>query len=104
MPAKAPFRGFLQQIKMNKLTPEEKRVIIDKGTEAPFTGEYVNNKASGIYICRKYGSSVQKDWSLEGLPFWRTCLYNLKFGRKVFTCMAGFWWYFKTLIFLNQLK
>ena len=38
---------------MNKLTPEERRVIIDKGTEAPFIGEYVNNKATGIYVCRQ---------------------------------------------------
>lgn len=38
---------------MNKLTKEEKRVIIDKGTEAPFLGEYVNNKEKGIYICRQ---------------------------------------------------
>jgi peptide methionine sulfoxide reductase MsrB len=38
---------------MNPLTPEEKRVIIDKGTEAPFTGEYVNNKAHGVYVCRQ---------------------------------------------------
>ena len=38
---------------MNPLTPLEKRVIIDKGTEAPFTGEYVNNKAHGVYICRQ---------------------------------------------------
>jgi len=38
---------------MNKLTTEEKSVIIDKGTEAPFTGEYVNNKATGIYVCRQ---------------------------------------------------
>lgn len=38
---------------MNELTPEEKRVIIDKGTEAPFTGEYVNNKATGVYVCRQ---------------------------------------------------
>ena len=28
---------------LNTLKPEEKRVIIDKGTEAPFVGEYVNN-------------------------------------------------------------
>ena len=38
---------------MNPLTSEEKRVIIDKGTEAPFTGEYVNTKATGVYVCRQ---------------------------------------------------
>lgn len=38
---------------MKELTPEEKRVIIDKGTEAPFTGEYVNTKATGVYVCRQ---------------------------------------------------
>lgn len=43
---------------MNQLTPEEKRVIIDKGTEAPFTGEYVNNKAAGIYVCRQCGAKL----------------------------------------------
>ena len=38
---------------MNKLTSEEKRVIIDKGTEARFNGEYVNNKETGVYVCRQ---------------------------------------------------
>ncbi|MFZ2206110.1 MAG: methionine-R-sulfoxide reductase [Microgenomates group bacterium] len=38
---------------MNQLTAEEKRIIIDKGTEAPFKGEYVNTKEAGIYICRQ---------------------------------------------------
>jgi len=38
---------------MNKLTDEEKRVIIDKGTEVPFIGEYVNNKENGVYVCRQ---------------------------------------------------
>ncbi len=38
---------------MNTLSEEEKKVIIDKGTEAPFLGEYVNNKEKGIYICRQ---------------------------------------------------
>ena len=37
----------------NKLTPEEERVIIHKGTEMPFTGEYDNNKAAGTYVCRR---------------------------------------------------
>jgi len=38
---------------MNILTLEEKKVIIDKGTEAPFVGEYVNNKKTGVYVCRQ---------------------------------------------------
>jgi len=38
---------------MRKLTPEETRVIINKGTEAPFSGEYVNNKETGVYVCRQ---------------------------------------------------
>ncbi len=37
----------------NKLTPEEERVIVHKGTEMPFTGEYNNNKSSGTYVCRR---------------------------------------------------
>ena len=37
----------------NKLTPEEEYVIIHKGTERPFVGEYTNNKVEGIYICRR---------------------------------------------------
>ena len=38
---------------MNELTPEEKSVIIGKGTEAPFTGEYVNHRETGVYVCRQ---------------------------------------------------
>ncbi len=37
------------------LTPEEKQVILDKGTEAPFSGEYVNTTAVGTYVCRQCG-------------------------------------------------
>jgi peptide methionine sulfoxide reductase MsrB len=43
---------------MNKLTSDEKRVIIDKGTEAPFAGKYVNNKKTGVYVCRQCGTSL----------------------------------------------
>lgn len=38
---------------MNELNEEEKRIILGKGTEAPFTGEYVNNKETGVYVCRQ---------------------------------------------------
>ncbi|MCU0373360.1 MAG: bifunctional methionine sulfoxide reductase B/A protein [Ignavibacteria bacterium] len=37
----------------NKLTPEEERVIIHKGTEFAFTGEYYDNKEKGTYICKR---------------------------------------------------
>jgi len=37
----------------NKLTPEEERVILYKGTERPFTGEYTDNKQPGTYVCRR---------------------------------------------------
>ncbi|MEK7453163.1 MAG: methionine-R-sulfoxide reductase [Patescibacteria group bacterium] len=43
---------------MNELTKEEKRVIIDKGTEAPFIGEYVDNKETGVYLCRQCGAPL----------------------------------------------
>lgn len=42
----------------NPLTKEEERVILHKGTEMPFTGEYDNNKASGTYICRRCNTSL----------------------------------------------
>ena len=37
----------------NKLTPEEERVIIDKATEAPFTGKYDNFYEDGTFICQR---------------------------------------------------
>ena len=37
----------------NKLTPEEERVLLRKGTDAPFTGEYTGKKDEGMYICRR---------------------------------------------------
>lgn len=41
-------------MQFNNLTPEEKRVIEEKGTEAPFTGEYDNFfPPEGIFACRK---------------------------------------------------
>ena len=39
--------------KLNKLTPEEEYVIIQKGTEMPYTGKYYKNKEVGTYLCRQ---------------------------------------------------
>ena len=38
---------------LNKLTPDEARVIVDKGTERPFTGEYDDFFQEGTYVCRR---------------------------------------------------
>ena len=40
-------------MKYNPLTPEEEKVIVNKATEAPFTGEYDTTFAEGTYICRR---------------------------------------------------
>jgi methionine-R-sulfoxide reductase len=39
--------------KYNNLTPEEERVILRKGTEMPYTGDLLNNKQEGTYVCRQ---------------------------------------------------
>jgi len=41
-----------------KLTPEEERVILNKGTERPFTGKYVNHSADGTYTCKQCGAKL----------------------------------------------
>ncbi|MEL6805965.1 MAG: peptide-methionine (R)-S-oxide reductase, partial [Bacteroidota bacterium] len=37
----------------NPLTKEEERIIVHKGTEMPFTGEYNNFKLDGTFVCRR---------------------------------------------------
>ena len=44
---------MLDKENWNQLTPEERRVIINKGTEAPFSGEYNKVKGSGLFVCRQ---------------------------------------------------
>ena len=43
---------------MLPLSPDEKRIILDKGTEQPFTGKYWNNTAQGVYLCRQCGGAL----------------------------------------------
>ena len=44
-----------------KLSPDERRVLLHQGTEAPFCGTLLNNKGKGVYSCR-----------LCGLPLFRS--------------------------------
>jgi peptide-methionine (R)-S-oxide reductase len=44
-----------------KLTPEERHILLDHGTERPFCGPLLHNHESGTYVCR-----------LCGLPLFRS--------------------------------
>lgn len=45
-------------MQLKQLTPEEKAVIIDKGTEHPFTGKYDDFFEDGVYTCRQCGTEL----------------------------------------------
>ncbi|HNR42254.1 MAG TPA: bifunctional methionine sulfoxide reductase B/A protein [Bacteroidales bacterium] len=42
----------------NDLTLQESRVIVNKGTEIPFTGEYTDHYENGTYICKRCGAAL----------------------------------------------
>jgi peptide-methionine (R)-S-oxide reductase len=42
------------------LSPEERHVILQQGTERPFCGTLLNNKSAGIYACRLCGLPLFK--------------------------------------------
>lgn len=55
-----------------ELSPEQYRILREKGTERAFTGEYVDEKRSGVYRCAACGmelfSSDAKYDSRSGWP------------------------------------
>ncbi len=49
-----------QTTNFNRLTDEEKRVILYRGTERPFTGLYNNFNQKGTYICKQCNAPLFK--------------------------------------------
>ena len=43
-----------------KLTPEERHILLDHGTERPFCGALLDNKEKGVYACRLCGLPLFK--------------------------------------------
>ncbi len=46
-----------------KLTRAEERVIVDKGTEMPFSGEYEHFRGAGTYTCKRCGAALYRSTS-----------------------------------------
>lgn len=46
--------------KYNTLTPEEEYIILHKGTEHPFTGALLDNKATGTYTCKRCDAALYR--------------------------------------------
>lgn len=58
-----------------KLTPEQYKVLREKGTEPPFSGKFLNHNENGMYTCAACGaelfkSSAKYDSNTPGLAGW----------------------------------
>jgi peptide methionine sulfoxide reductase msrA/msrB len=49
--------------KFKKLTKEEEKIIIQKGTEMPFTGKYYAFWEKGTYVCKRCGAALYRSES-----------------------------------------
>lgn len=49
-----------RMMKFNKLTKAEEAVIVNKGTERPYTGEYLNTTEAGTYVCKRCDAPLYK--------------------------------------------
>ncbi|HHH37814.1 MAG TPA: bifunctional methionine sulfoxide reductase B/A protein [Epsilonproteobacteria bacterium] len=45
---------------LERLTPQEKHIIVNKGTERPFSGKYVHTDSKGVYRCKVCNAALYK--------------------------------------------
>jgi methionine-R-sulfoxide reductase len=58
--ASLSMKASSQENNYRKLNDFEKYVIIDKGTERPFTGEYYSFKGKGTYRCKQCNAALYR--------------------------------------------
>lgn len=63
-------KQFTDEELKKRLTPEQYRVLREKGTEQPFTGKYLNHDKDGVYTCAACGAKIFKsqDKYESGMP------------------------------------
>ena len=55
----------------NKLTAMEEFVILQKGTERPWSGKYVDHKETGVYVCKQCNAPLYRsDDKFDGHCGW----------------------------------
>lgn len=47
-----------EKLEYNDLSGLESKVMLNRGTEAPFTGRYTDNTESGTYLCKRCGAAL----------------------------------------------
>ena len=68
-----------------RLTPEQYKVLREKGTEAPYSGEFVSHDENGMYTCAACGaelfsSSSKHESTTPGLAGWPSFAEAAKAG------------------------
>ncbi len=56
----ASTQGKPQKMKLNPLTPEEEYIILNKGTERAFSGEYNDHYEPGYYTCKRCDAALYR--------------------------------------------
>ena len=49
-----------QKTEYNKLTDFERYVILEKGTERPYSGKYYKNEENGTYVCKQCNAPLYR--------------------------------------------
>ena len=75
-----PIAGARRTELARRLSPEQRRVLLEHGTERAFCGTLLNNKHAGVYACALCGLPLfQSDTKFESGTGWPS--FNVPFDR-----------------------